>query len=111
MYRVIKSFTDKVTKHVYWEGKTYPVDDISDGRLEELTSSDNAHREPLIELVAEEPGKGVKELAEAEEAAAKAMEAEEAKAAAEKKKADAKAKADAKKAAKEAEAKSQEEGD
>lgn len=51
-YRVISRFTDRVTGHVYEENQIYHGDDAE--RLEELSTSKNSQKKPLIRRVAED---------------------------------------------------------
>lgn len=51
-YRVINRFTDKVTGRVYEENQIYHGDDAE--RLEELSTSKNSQKKPLIRKVAED---------------------------------------------------------
>ena len=57
MYRVIKSFTDLQSSHVYYVGDTFPHDGVEVGseRVAELASDKNLQGVPLIEEVAEKP--------------------------------------------------------
>lgn len=67
MYKVLKTFADlQDNKHLYHEGDTYPRDNVfvSDVRIAELCSNNNALRQPLIEKVAKP--KKVEQVAEAE---------------------------------------------
>ena len=57
MYKVIVSFSDmQDDRHVYNAGDSFPRKGmkVSDKRIAELASSDNARKQPLIEKVAEE---------------------------------------------------------
>lgn len=72
MYRVIKLFTDlQDNKHLYNVGDTFPRvgKDVTAGRIEELSGSNNKQGVPLIALVDEptdEPGAKEPEEAEPE---------------------------------------------
>ncbi|RWZ59887.1 hypothetical protein EQV77_00895 [Halobacillus fulvus] len=50
-YKVIRGFRDKNTQFQYRKGSEYPGASVSEARLEELLSSNNAVKQPVIEKV------------------------------------------------------------
>ena len=54
-YQVIVDFTDKETKHIYRTGDAYPEKGrVKKPRIDELLSSNNLRKEPLIKEVSED---------------------------------------------------------
>ena len=72
MYKVIKYFTDLHDNNYPYEvGDTFPRSglSVSEGRLAELSGSNNKQNQPLIKLVEEKPKRTYTRKTETEKAA------------------------------------------